>query len=86
MERRLILADYTEIIGKLISVNTDSVILNVGGQPVKVFLAIEQIPRQKLRRFLGHKLGILRMGNQCYFRMIRASRVEIGISEGNYDE
>lgn len=85
MKKRLILADGIEIIGKLLSVNTDAVILDIGGQSIKVFLADEEIP-QKLRKFLGHKIGILRISGQYYFRMIRASRAKIGTSEGDYDE
>jgi len=65
----LILADYTEIIGKLISVNTDAVILSVGGQPVEVFLADEEVP-QKLKKFLGHKIGLLKLDHIFYIRII----------------
>ena len=85
MEKRLILADYTEIIGKLNSVNTDAVTLNAGGQPVKVFLAIEQIPHQKLRKFLGHKIGILRVGGHYYIRKVKvdyhSNKVSNSVSE-----
>ena len=79
------LRDYEEIVGKLIAIYTDGAVITIHGQSIKVFLAAEEI-LQKLRKFLGHKIGIFRMSGQYYFRMIRASRVEIGISEGNYDE
>ena len=78
------LRDYEEIVGKLIAIYTDGAVITIHGQSIKVFLAAEEI-LQKLRKFLGHKIGILRVGGHYYIRKVKvdyhSNKVSNSVSE-----
>ena len=63
------LRDYEEIVGKLTAIYTDEAVIKVHGRPIKVFLAGEEI-LQKLEKFLGHKIGLLKLGHIFCIRII----------------
>ena len=64
------LRDYEEIVGKLIAIYTDEAVITIHGQSIKVFVTYEKTLK-RLRRFLGQKVGILRIGSHYYIRKVK---------------
>ncbi len=100
--KQVLLGECEEVVGRLISIYTDGVIVEVHGRPIRVSVACEEALRG-LKRFLGHKVGILRLNGRYRIRRVKNDCVSIAlsvceksntrrklgrsnISEGDYDE
>jgi len=70
-QKQVLLRECEEVVGKLLSVYTDGVIVEVRGRPIKVSMACEEALR-RLKRFLGQEVGILRLGGHYHIRKIKA--------------